>query len=530
MTKQQHISEHDLQLILVEQKTHTPHDQIEAHMADCQDCQRRLMDLAADETWRNEFGSSIVELVQDCVFDETNTHAIARDAIASSPIPAGDEFELRTVDTMLQQLLQSPTHPEMLGRLGRYDVESIIGCGGMGVVMKGFDRELHRPVAIKMILPRLSKHGVAKQRFMREAKAAAAVLHPNVIAIHDISEVDGVPWFVMPLVVGPTLKQVVEQNGTPSHREIARIGLQIASGLAAAHAQGLVHRDIKPANILVDNQVNRIVITDFGLARRETEESMTQTGFLAGTINYMSPEQSRGGNIDGRSDLFSLGSLLYFLATGTTPFRSASAMGVIHQIGNQPHVNVRGENPEVPVELSRAIDCLLEKRPEDRFESATAAEDWFRDYLAFLNQPTEQKAPAVPHRRSVRVSRRALCAASVLLLAGGVWFLPWWKAGGETPNSGVQPPASMAAASGAEESTGEKAKAIAERVLSLNLPAIKEFEEGLVVLTQEIEQAADPAGESIPPARIDQDDTLLIEMERLGREIDRLQDELESSF
>lgn len=525
MRNQNHISQHELQLVLAEQETQTPHDQIEAHMAECNNCQQRLMDLAADETWRNEFGSSINELVQDCVFDETNTHAIAGDAN-----PAGDEFELRTVDTMLQQLLQPPTHPEMLGRLGRYDVESIIGCGGMGVVMKGFDRELHRPVAIKMILPRLSKHGVAKQRFMREAKAAAAVLHPNVIAIHDISEVDGVPWFVMPLVVGPTLKQVVDQNGTPSHREIARIGLQIASGLAAAHAQGLVHRDIKPANILVDNQVNRIVITDFGLARRETEESMTQTGFLAGTINYMSPEQSRGGNIDGRSDLFSLGSLLYFLATGVTPFRSASAMGVIHQIGNQPHANVRSENSEVPIELSRAIDCLLEKHPEDRFESATAAETWFRDYLAFLNQPTEQKAPKIPHRKRAKVSAWALSVASIVLLASGIWFSPWWKNGDDSQNLDGQPTTSVATANEAVESTDEKVEAAVSNTLSLELPNIKEFESGLMVLTQELEHAAGRTGESLSPARIDQDDSLLMEMEKLGREIDVLQSELESGF
>jgi serine/threonine-protein kinase len=519
MTQQQHISEHELQLVLVEQETQTPHDQIESHMAECRDCQQRLMDLAADETWRNQFGSSITELVQDCVFDETNTHAMAGDTT-----PAGDEFELRTVDTMLQQLLQPPVHPEMLGRLGRYDVESVIGCGGMGVVMKGFDRELHRPVAIKMILPRLSKHGVAKQRFMIEAKAAAAVLHPNVISIHDISEVDGVPWFVMPLVVGPTLKTVVDQKGTLSHREIARIGLQIASGLAAAHAQGLVHRDIKPANILVDNQVNRIVITDFGLARRETEESMTQTGFLAGTINYMSPEQSRGGEIDGRSDLFSLGSLLYFLATGTTPFRSESAMGVIHKIGNEPHAKVRIENPDVPLELSRAIDCLLEKRPEDRFSSASEAEIWFRDYLSFVNQPNEQNAPAVPRRKGRGLASWLIGSAVVAMIACGIWAWPYLVAGiasnSATPSENTNRNSSAAV-------SGDVGQERLPGLPKILLPAIEEFENGLVQLTGDFEVFEQYENK---PNATTEDESFLMEVKELEAEIDHFQFELESGF
>lgn len=433
---------------------------------------------------------------------------------------------------MLQQLLQSPTHPEMLGRLGRYDVESVIGCGGMGVVMKGFDRELHRPVAIKMVLPRLARHGVAKQRFMLEAKAAAAVLHPNVIAIHDISEVDGVPWFVMPLVVGPTLRQVVEQNGTPSHREIARIGLQIASGLAAAHAQGLVHHDIKPANILVDNQVNRIVITDFGLARRETEESMTQTGFLAGTINYMSPEQARGGGIDGRSDLFSLGSLLYFLASGKTPFRSDSAMGVIHQIGNEPHTNVRVENSDVPIELARAIDCLLEKHPDDRFESAAVAESWFREYLAFLNQPSAQASPRVPRRKRKRAPMWALGIVGASLLASCIWVWPVFR--GDSDLAATKG-ASAALIGGLADSPNHESAALREVDGKGNLSTkeppvhswVEELEDEHSVPTHEFDVAIDPRGVSIPAEWIIGEDTFSRQLEELDWQIHMLQSKIE---
>ncbi len=150
-----------------------------------------------------------------------------------------------------------------------------------------------------------------------------------------VDETDTMPWFVMPYIASPSLQELVDESGALPEGEIARIGLQIASGLAAAHGQGLVHRDIKPENILVDNEINRVVITDFGLARRDTEATITQTGVLAGSLNYMSPEQARSEDVDGRSDLFSLGALLYFLATGHVPFRADTLAGVIHNVSNR---------------------------------------------------------------------------------------------------------------------------------------------------------------------------------------------------
>jgi serine/threonine-protein kinase len=253
------------------------------------------------------------------------------------------------------------------------------------------------------------------------------LLHPNVIGIHDISESNDVPWFVMPLVVGPTLQEVVEKNGPLPTKEVVRIGKQIAAGLAAAHQQGLVHRDIKPANILVDNQINRIVITDFGLACREAEESMTQTGMLAGTLNYMSPEQSRGEDVDARSDLFSLGSLLFFLSTGVTPFQSSAPMGIIHRVGNEPHSNAQALNPDVPAQLAKMIDRLLEKSPSDRFQSANDLEEWLASYLAHLNQPAQTQMPVLPVKPTKRTSQGAalkLAAGTILATAliGGIFY------------------------------------------------------------------------------------------------------------
>jgi serine/threonine-protein kinase len=422
MPNQNHVSDHDLQLVVSEQQTETPHEQIETHVADCQQCQDRLLEFAADDSWRSSFCISIGELSEQSAFENTDTRFFngERDT-------ANDDFELHTIDQMLEDVLQPPTHPETLGRLGRYEVEKVIGFGGMGIVLRGFDRELHRPVAIKMIAPRLSRNGTAKERFLREAKAAGALLHPNVIGIHDISESNDVPWFVMPLVVGPTLQEVVEKNGPLPTKEVVRIGKQIAAGLAAAHQQGLVHRDIKPANILVDNQINRIVITDFGLARREAEESMTQTGMLAGTLNYMSPEQSRGEDVDARSDLFSLGSLLFFLSTGVTPFQSSAPMGIIHKVGNEPHSNAQALNPDVPAQLAKMIDRLLEKSPSDRFQSANDLEEWLASYLAHLNQPAQTQMPVLPVKPTKRTSQGAalkLAAGTILATAliGGIFY------------------------------------------------------------------------------------------------------------
>ncbi len=420
MNPNEHISDHDILSIVQANPETDVARHVETHVSHCQRCQSRMVDIAADPQWRNEFSDSVTSLGIDSSIDTTHF----RD-FTSDPPPQDNAWDLHAIEGMLGDTLQPPIHPEMLGRLGRYDVAKIIGFGGMGVVLRGFDRELHRPVAIKMILPRLAQNGTAKQRFAREARAAAAVIHPNVVSIHDISETDSVPWFVMPLIVGPSLKEVVSSRGPLPTKEVVRIGVQLASGLAAAHTQGLVHRDIKPANVLVDNQVNRIVITDFGLARRETEETMTQTGMIAGTLNYMSPEQSRGADIDCRSDLFSVGGLLYFLATGETPFQADTPMGVIHRIGHQNHPRVRSINPDVTPQLEQLIDCLLEKAPDHRLQSAGELETYLAEYLAHLNQPTKVSLPRLSSRRTWRMVPTAMktlaAAACLVAFAVLVW-------------------------------------------------------------------------------------------------------------
>ena len=317
----------------------------------------------------------------------------------------------------INELLDRPKHPEMLGRVGKYDIEREIGRGGMGVVLKAHDAELNRPVAIKILSPHLASHGTARKRFAQEAIAAAGILHPNVIAVYGVSNEGKTPYIVMPLIDGPSLQSLVDQNGPLSEIEIVRAAVQISSGLAAAHAQGLIHRDIKPANILTEGGVQRVIITDFGLARAEDDASLTRTGWLMGTPNYMSPEQTRGQRADGRSDLFSLGSLVYFLATGRLPFRAETPLGVLHRIQNDKPTPVRQVNPQISKTLSEVIEFLLEKTPEARFQTATEVHELLEKHLAYLRQPDISKPPRVPTARSSRPVNQKRIAGGLLLAA-----------------------------------------------------------------------------------------------------------------
>jgi serine/threonine protein kinase len=235
-----------------------------------------------------------------------------------------------------------------LGRLGPYEVLEWIGRGGMGVVFKALDERLNRIVAVKVLAPALAGDDVARRRFLREAQAAAAVCHEHVVTIHAVDEVAGHPYLVMQLVVGESLHAKLDRHGPLAVEEILRIGVQVASGLAAAHAQGLVHRDIKPANLLLENGVGRVKITDFGLARAVDDASLTTTGTIAGTPQYMSPEQARGEPVDHRTDLFSLGSVLYATCTGRPPFRADSSLGVLRKVSDEPPQPIREQNYETP--------------------------------------------------------------------------------------------------------------------------------------------------------------------------------------
>jgi serine/threonine protein kinase len=262
----------------------------------------------------------------------------------------------------------------------------------MGTVYRAFDEKLHRVVAIKLMATELAASATARRRFTREAQAAAAVCHDHVVTIHAVEEDHRPPYLVMQYVEGVSLQDKLDRTGPLGLREVLRIGMQTAAGLAAAHKQGLVHRDIKPANILLENGVERVKITDFGLARAADDASLTQSGVIAGTPQYMSPEQAEGRPVDHRSDLFSLGSVLYACCTGRAPFRAGTALAVLKRVAEDKPRLIREINPDVPDWLTAVIDKLHAKDPAQRFQSAEEVADLLSQHLARL----QQRAPADP--------------------------------------------------------------------------------------------------------------------------------------
>jgi serine/threonine protein kinase len=319
--------------------------------------------------------------------------------------------------------------PGALGRLDHYEILEIVGRGGMGIVLKSFDEKLHRVVAIKVMAAELAVSGTARQRFTREARAAAAVSHEHVVTIHAVEEDHRPPYLVMQFVDGVSLQEKLDNSGPLGLKEILRIGLQTAEGLAAAHKQGLVHRDIKPANILLENGVERVKITDFGLARTVDDASLTHSGVIAGTPLYMSPEQAAGEPIDHRSDLFSLGSVLYALCTGRPPFRADGAHAVLRRVIDDTPRPIQEVNHDIPGWLCDLIARLHAKKPADRFSSAREVAELLGQHLACLQQPGQVAMPKsvenLPSTKSVPKRRwlaPVVCGLMFLVLGGGLFL------------------------------------------------------------------------------------------------------------
>jgi serine/threonine protein kinase len=328
--------------------------------------------------------------------------------------------------------LRPPRRPCDLGRLANYDVLGVIGRGGMGVVLKAVDPGLNRCVAIKILAPQWATSAAARQRFQREARAAAAVQHDHVVAVYAVDEADGLPYLVMEYVQGVSLEQRLERTGPLEVDEIVRIGMQTAAGLAAAHAQGLIHRDVKPANILLEHGVERVKLSDFGLARAIDDASLTQSGVIAGTPLYMAPEQARGLALDHRADLFSLGSVLYALATGRPPFRAASTVAVLRRVCEDTPRPIRDINPAIPDWLVEIIEVLHAKDPAQRFQTAAEVSELLGGWLAHLQnprvmpQPDRRRPPRRPGGR--RAWRR--WAVLALLLGAVTGAASWWALSG----------------------------------------------------------------------------------------------------
>lgn len=286
-----------------------------------------------------------------------------------------------------------PTRTGSIGRLDHYEILEQVGVGGFGTVYKAFDDRLHRMVAVKLLSPAYAANGSARRRFIREARTAAAIKNEHIVGIYDVEEDAQPPYLAMELIDGVSLQEKIDRTGPLGVKEILRIGLQIAEGLAAAHKQGLVHRDIKPSNILLENGVERVKITDFGLARAVDDASVTQSGTVAGTPMYMSPEQAEGLPIDHRSDLFSLGTVMYTMCAGHSPFRASGTHAVLKRVIEATPRPIREVNDEIPDWLSDIISKLHGKKPAERFQSAKEVAELLQQHLAHLQQPNRVATP-----------------------------------------------------------------------------------------------------------------------------------------
>jgi hypothetical protein len=303
--------------------------------------------------------------------------------------------------------------PGEIGRLGSYRVLHELGSGGMGVVFLAEDLVLRRQVALKVMHLALAATPGACERFLREARATAALSHDHVVRIHQVGEDRGVSFLAMELLRGETLAARLQRAGRPPLDEVVRLGREIVAGLAAAHAQGLIHRDVKPANVWLEADIGRVKLLDFGLARVAGEDAfLTQPGMIVGTPAYMAPEQAGGRRVDARGDLFSLGCVLYELCTGHVPFPGAGAAATLLAVRTASPPTPRQVNRQIPAALSDLVMRLLAKDPAQR---PATAEGVARELGALDLRP----------RGAARAKQLALAAG--LAVAGALaasWFAP----------------------------------------------------------------------------------------------------------
>lgn len=370
-----------LQNLLTESLPEKEENEVSEHLSACPQCRHEYEALAATNDWWTEASERL------------SRSAVRRAGLGSQGYSSHDDDAAHFSADFAVDFLEPSDDQTSLGRLGDYEIVEVIGRGGMGIVLKGFQKELHRHVAVKVLSPHLATSGAARRRFAREAQATAAVVNPHVMAIHSVNANAKLPYLVMPYVACQSLQERLDEQGSLDVKDVLRIGMQASLGLSAAHAQGLVHRDVKPANILLETNVDRVLLTDFGLARAVDDATLTRTGIIAGTPQYMSPEQANGDAVDHRSDLFSLGAVLYAMCTGRPPFRADTTFGILRRIRETAPRPIREINPEIPEWLERIVMKLLAKDVAERFGTAADVATLLEQSLAHVQQPTSVNLP-----------------------------------------------------------------------------------------------------------------------------------------
>jgi len=300
---------------------------------------------------------------------------------------------------------------------GRYEVQAPIARGGMGLVYLARELRLDRPVAIKLLPPDLAADAACRQRFLREARTAAGLAHPNIVPIHSTHEVGEFVFFTMAYVAGETLAQRVAAGGPLAPEDAARLLAEVGEALAYAHARGVVHRDVKPDNILIERETGRALLTDFGIAHvSPTGRPAAPRGPVLGTAAFMSPEQARGEAVDARSDVYSLGVVAYYALSGRLPFDAATDGALLRLHITAPAPPLRAAAPVVPVRLAQVVDRCLAKDPWARFP------DVARVVRAIVDAVAPPRAPLAVRAFLIRGANRGLIGFALLPVAALAWL------------------------------------------------------------------------------------------------------------
>jgi serine/threonine-protein kinase len=314
-----------------------------------------------------------------------------------------------------------------LDKIGRYEVGDLVGEGAMARVYRARDPEIDRTVAIKLLKEELCVDKEYVNRFLREGKAAGAISHPNIVTIFDVGRLGDTPYITMEFLDEKSLADVLTENTKLTVKQVISIGIQLARALDHAHRRGIVHRDVKPGNILLMEKGQTVKITDFGIARLDSSDDLQKTnaGTVLGTPRYMSPEQAAGLAVDGRSDLFSLGVILYELLTGKKAFDSNNVATLVFQIMHKDPAPIRTISPEVPVGLQRIVAKLLAKRADHRFQTGGELAEAFGRELASITAQEEEAS----HNKfvSLRVKWATLVGSAIAIVfalsMGAVYYV-----------------------------------------------------------------------------------------------------------